>query len=144
MAFQFHWWDLIWTSLLVIKIIKAPNGNEIIRIKCRKHDTLWMLSDVSFSLWLTKVKWNNSFSQVEVLFLACPVISELLWTVVWYWTPLSMVTLIKRLAEHQLHYYWKVELLQLEYCQQCQSCAFVIPCPVLCAGSAPASLLRMT
>lgn len=42
--------------LLMIKIIDGPNGNEIIRINCRKCDTLWMLSDVSFSLWLTEVK----------------------------------------------------------------------------------------
>lgn len=128
----------------MIKIIKSPNGNEIIRIKCRKCDTLWMLSDVSSSLWLTKVKWNNCFSGVEVLLSACPVISLVLWTVVWYWILLCMVTLVKHLGEHHLNYCWKVELLQLEDGKQCQSCAWVIPCPVLFAGSAPALSPRMT
>lgn len=123
-VFHFHWWDIIWTYLLMIKIIKSTKGNEIIRIKYRKCDTSWMLSDGNFSLWLTKVKWNNCFSWVEVLLSACPVVSELLWSVVWYWTPFCMVTLIKHLADHQLNYYWKVELPQLEYCKQCQSCAF--------------------
>lgn len=61
---------------------------------------------------------------MEVLLSACPVISDLLWTVVWYWTPLCVVALIKHLAEYHLNYSSNAELLQLEHCKQCHSCAF--------------------